>query len=137
MRIEAATVEAFTIYDANRLDPVLVMLQDLEPGKGRIVIECYGESWSTYFSAMGPVDIRQFLRGVHADYLANRMRAPHHKDTKVFKDYLQRIVCAVLDALRQPRLETKVACSTCDGAGRGHFGTCTACGGTGQNRRVE
>jgi hypothetical protein len=109
MRIEQATVEAFTIYDANRLDPVLVLLQDLEPGKGRITIECYGEAWSTYFSAMGDkTRIREFLRGVHVDYLANRMRAPHHKDTKVFKDYLQRIVCVVLEALQRPTLETPV-----------------------------
>lgn len=54
MRVDnSAKTEAFTIFDAPKLDPVTVVLQDLGPGCGRLMVECWGSAWSAYWGGMG------------------------------------------------------------------------------------
>lgn len=92
MRIEPITTDCFTIFDAKGLDPITVVLQD-QGGCGRLIVECYGKAWSTYFGAIGSATLRGFLAGCHHDYVATRM------DPKG-GSYLQEITTAVLSALR-------------------------------------
>jgi hypothetical protein len=104
MRVEPTTVKAFTIYDNDgsaRLDPVLVILQDFGGGAGRIVLECYGEAWSSYWGAMGAQTVQQFFMASSVDYLVNALwprngSAPSRKKHR--EDYLTRIVEAVRKA---------------------------------------
>jgi hypothetical protein len=99
MRIEPITVEAFTIYDAPALDPVLVMLQDFGGGSGRLLIECFGSAWSAYWGAMGDNGVRGFVCKCSADYLANRLWPSKQRRTKNEYAYLTRLVEAVQAAL--------------------------------------
>jgi hypothetical protein len=117
MRIEPAQkVEAFTIFDRPALDPVTVILQDFG-GSGRIIIECYGLAWSTYFGAIGTETLRQFIATAGKDYLANRIWPPKQRRTKADYGYVERIVEAVQTAIREqqargyrpPDLEARIA----------------------------
>lgn len=100
MRIEKIEVAAaFTIFEAKALDPITVVLQDIAPGKGRLIIECYGEAWSGYWGAMGDCCIDDFLLSCDAEYIANRMARA--KESKSDKAYRLRIVMAVQESLRQ------------------------------------
>ncbi|HDS5426271.1 TPA: hypothetical protein QH000_004307 [Klebsiella pneumoniae] len=46
MKVERMDVMAFTITDVDRLDPIRVMIENYEPGKGRITITCFGKAWT-------------------------------------------------------------------------------------------
>jgi len=103
VRIEPANVVAFTIYDAPKLDPITVIMEDVGPGNGRLTVECYGEAWSGYWGAMGDRTLQEFIADCDAGYLANRMSNPYQKNLKNRDDYLLRIVTAVRDVLRTVR----------------------------------
>lgn len=99
MHIENIEVAAaFTVFDVKALDPITVVLQDVAPGKGRLIIECYGRAWSAFWGAMGDRCIEEFVLSADAEYIANRMYIP--KETKSDKAYLLRIVQAVQASLR-------------------------------------
>lgn len=44
MKVERMDVMAFTITDVDRLDPIRMMIENYEPGKGRITITCFGKA---------------------------------------------------------------------------------------------
>jgi hypothetical protein len=100
MRIESVTVEAFTIYEAPALDPVMVVIQDYHVGSGRLLVECFGSAWSTYWGAMGDNGVRGFVCSCSADYVTNRLWPSGQRRIKKDYAYLTRIVEAVQTALR-------------------------------------
>lgn len=100
MRIEAQPARIFRVYDAPKLDPILVVMQDLGAGVGRLLIECYGDAWTGYWGAMGERSIEQFLLSCSADYIAGTMLGAQHKRSKNSQAYILRIVGAVQTALR-------------------------------------
>lgn len=61
------------LRDDHGLDPITVFLEDLEPRKGKITIECYGKSWSSYWGAMGDRPIAQFFITCNNDYLIGNL----------------------------------------------------------------
>lgn len=69
MKVEKRDVLAFTISDVERLDPVRVMIENHEPGKGRITITCYGNAWTGAWLAMGGDTVQKFIKRVSNDYL--------------------------------------------------------------------
>ncbi len=77
MKVESTQVTKLLISDLmgepHKLDPVTVILEDYAPGKGRIIIECYGKSWSSYWGAMGKESIAQFFSTCSADYLIGNL----------------------------------------------------------------
>lgn len=73
MEIQRSTVEKLKITDVKNLDHVSVFLEDLEPGKGKITIECYGKSWSNYWGGMGDRTISKFFCSANNDYIAGKM----------------------------------------------------------------
>lgn len=62
-------VLAFTVTGAERLDPVRVMIENYEPGKGRITITCYGKAWVGAWLAMGGDSVQEFIKRVSNEYL--------------------------------------------------------------------
>lgn len=73
MKIEQTTVQKIHITNVDRLDPVTVVVEDIEPGKGKIIIECYGESWSSYWGGMGGRSISEFFMDCGNDYLIGNL----------------------------------------------------------------
>lgn len=73
MKIAEQTVRRIEITDIPSLDPIRVMLEDIAPGKGRINIECYGESWASYWGGMDEQTIAQFFSSRDEHYLAGRL----------------------------------------------------------------
>jgi hypothetical protein len=103
VRAENATnIQAFTIYDAPRLDPILVVFHDLGPGCGRLLLECYGWAWSTYWGGMGGKTVREFVESCGTDYIENRLTNGQRRATKQEIEYLRRIVKAVKEFLHGP-----------------------------------
>lgn len=69
MKVEKSDVLAFTISDVERLDPARVMIENYEPGKGRITITCFGKAWTGAWFAMGGDTVQAFIKRVSNDYL--------------------------------------------------------------------
>lgn len=73
MNIEISTVKKLRIGDLMgepyKLDPVSVILEDHEPGRGRLILECAGESWSAWWGAMSGRTVAQFVCDCGADYV--------------------------------------------------------------------
>nr|DAZ40056.1 MAG TPA: hypothetical protein [Caudoviricetes sp.] len=69
MKIEKTDLLAFTISEVERLDPVRVMIENYEPGKGRITITCYGKAWTGAWFAMGGDSVQEFIKRVSNEYL--------------------------------------------------------------------
>lgn len=67
--VEKIDVLSFVITGAERLDPVRVMIENYEPGKGRITITCYGKAWTAAWFAMGGDDVQTFIKRVSNEYL--------------------------------------------------------------------
>ena len=73
MKVAISRVAKYKIYDLKHLDPITVFLEDLEKRKGKITIECYGKSWSSYWGGMGNRDVRQFFCSCDNGYLVNSL----------------------------------------------------------------
>ncbi|ENJ9863796.1 hypothetical protein AB2X26_004552 [Salmonella enterica] len=67
--VEKINVLSFIITGAERLDPVRVMIENYELGKGRITITCYGKAWTGAWFAMGGDTVQEFIKRVSNDYL--------------------------------------------------------------------
>ena len=102
MLTETRNITAFTI-NAPGLDPILVLLQDFELGKGRLIVECFGSAWSIYWGGMGEKTLRQFIVGADTNYIAGKLWPVKQRRTKRDMAYLERIVGAVRTALAQER----------------------------------
>lgn len=92
---------SFTIFDAEKLDPVTVFLQDFGGGCGRLIVECWCTAWAAYWGAMGTLNVREFVLDAHADYIAGRMHPQDRKHLKRDEAYLLRIIKVVQQALRE------------------------------------
>jgi hypothetical protein len=54
------------------LDAVTVLVHDFEPGKGQLIVECWGCAWSCFWGAMGEGrSVLQFLADTDGGYVAN------------------------------------------------------------------
>lgn len=93
-------VKVFTVSDIKGLDPITIYLEDVAPRQGKLVIECYGECWTAYWSGMGDHTLLQFLFSCDSHYVNNKI-APIYKTTKAQEAYRLRVVEAVLSALKE------------------------------------
>ena len=98
MKIETSTVMSLKISEVERLDLINVFLEDMNKGKGRIIVECYGKVWTMYWGAMGDRTIKQFFIEAPIEYIVEKFD-PLVKGYKL--KYLMRIVETVKDALKQ------------------------------------
>ncbi|MEG1532096.1 MAG: hypothetical protein RR184_11865 [Citrobacter sp.] len=69
MKVERIDVLSFMLTEIERLDPVRVMIENYEPGKGRITITCYGKAWTGAWFAMGGDSVQEFIKRVSNEYL--------------------------------------------------------------------
>lgn len=76
------------------LDPITVVWLDLEPGKGKLIIECYGRAWASYWNAIGDRSLRSFVTTCDVDYLAGSLCGGVRMN-KYDTAYLKRIIQAV------------------------------------------
>lgn len=102
MKIERSQVTKLVITGAHRLDPITVFMEDIEPRKGKIVIECYGKSWSGYWGGMGDRTIAEFFCSCNCDYIARNISdaAADLTDADAIKDSARREIAI----LRRGRL---------------------------------
>ncbi len=101
MKIEKVRNQTLRISEVPQLDDITIVLRDIEPGKGRIMVECFGASWAAYWGAMGTQTIRQFVVSCEAGYVMANMAGPGEQRSKQARDYLLRIVKAVQGALAE------------------------------------
>lgn len=73
MKIQSSKIEKVYITELDHLDPVTVILEDIEPRKGKIIIECYGKSWSAYWGGMGNRTIAEFFCSCDEQYIAGNL----------------------------------------------------------------
>jgi len=98
-KVTNETIFKLHISEIERLDVVNVYFDNIEKSKGRILVECWGRAWSSYWSAMGERTIEEFILMASNEYIIERLaprKGPKSKDYK----YLDRILNAIKDALK-------------------------------------
>jgi len=90
-------IQQLKISNVDRLDLVNVYLEDLEEGKGRIIIECWGSVWCKFWGGMGKLNIKDFFLQANNEYLTEKL-APTLRGNK--RKYLIRIIETVKEALK-------------------------------------
>lgn len=94
-------LRAFEITDVRGLDPIRVILQDLAPSQGRIIVECYGQAWAAYFGSMSGRTISRFIADCDVAYISNAMESnAEMADFYQYDSYRDRVMTAVREALR-------------------------------------
>lgn len=73
MKVEKMKTETYKITGAKALDPVTVYVTNYEVGQGKMVMECFGRSWSVYWGGMGNRNLQSFVLTCNNDYIANKM----------------------------------------------------------------
>lgn len=71
MNVTQSTIQQLVITDADRLDPVKVMIENLRPGAGNITITSFGKSWTSYWGSMSDRSIQEFFVDCNDSYLIN------------------------------------------------------------------
>lgn len=109
MKITAKPVTMLVTDDllhSHRVDPVRIICENLEPGKGRIILVCYDSAWVGYWGAMGGRTVEEFVISCDACYIAsNLMCSGHLRQGPMHHTYLERVIRAAQDVLRarQPK----------------------------------
>ena len=91
MDIEQITALKLRITNVEALDPITVILEDLDVGKGKIIIECYGKSWSAFWPAMSDRTIAQFFTDCNADYLISNLCGPMDSTEPDYDAFLPKV----------------------------------------------
>lgn len=95
MKIEVTSVVKLKLTQLDRLDPIGVVLEDIEPSKGKITIDCYGKAWSAYWGGMGDRSIAQFFVSCDNGYLAGNLSSISNTvdDFDALTDLLRTEIC--------------------------------------------
>lgn len=96
MKIQKTTIQKIILTDLVGLDPIDVMLEDIEPGKGRITIRCYTKAWTAYWGGMGNRTIAQFYCDCDEHYIAGSMApdvSPSLQDAEAVIPVARREIC--------------------------------------------
>ena len=74
MKISTSMVKKIRITELEKLDPLTVIVENFGKGSGKIIIECFGESWSHFWSHMGEqYTLETFFCKASDDYLAGKL----------------------------------------------------------------
>jgi hypothetical protein len=71
MKTTKQETETYILTELDRLDPITVYITNYGQGKGKIVIECYGSAWSSFWGGMSNQTIQKFLLTSDNPYLLN------------------------------------------------------------------
>jgi hypothetical protein len=89
-------VSVTTVPEQEGLDTIVAYWHDLDPGKGYVVITCWGSAWTSYFGGMGDCAIKQFFKSASTGYLQNKLGITQWlKTSKRHEVYLSRVNNAV------------------------------------------
>ena len=99
MRIEETQITKIKITDLDACDPITLLVEDIEHGEGKLIIECSGRSWSSHWTSMGK-SLLELLDSESVDYLANRLW--DHNLPQTEPDY-----SLVTDSIRSQVLELR------------------------------
>ena len=75
MKWTESKVTKLLITDVKGLDPLTAFLENYEPGKGKLTLEIYGESYSAYWGGMGGGTLEQFILDSDNHYLSKNLAA--------------------------------------------------------------
>ncbi|AIN19973.1 hypothetical protein CH54_1435 [Yersinia rochesterensis] len=100
----AGAVTRIYIEGAQALDAITVLMEDMQPGVGRITIICWGKVWTSFFGGMSGDTIRQFILRTGDDYISSSLWNDQ-RPKKADKVYLLRIISAVKSGLIQAEQE--------------------------------
>jgi hypothetical protein len=89
--------DTFSIESAG-LDPITVVLVDVGPRSGYVIVRCWDQAWTCAWMGMGDRTVRQFVASVDDDYLAGKLA--QGKGTKNQRVYLQRVASVVIAAMK-------------------------------------
>lgn len=106
MKAQQVSAGVFRLSHVPALDPMLIVLHDVEIGKGHLIVTCFGRAWTAYWNAMGDRTVRDFVGQCDVDYLVNSLAV--HPCKRADIKYLNRIVEAVKEWLTVP------VCTNCD-----------------------
>ena len=73
MKTVKKQTETYVLTEIEKLDAVTVYVTNYDAGKGKIVIECFGDAWAHYWGAMGGRTVQEFVLGADNDYLLNKL----------------------------------------------------------------
>lgn len=79
MQIDKRDTETYVITDLDGLDPITVYVTNYEPGKGKIVIQCYCDSWVNYWGGMGGMNLQQFFCSCDNGYILRKLLKKTHE----------------------------------------------------------
>lgn len=62
MEIEITTIEKVRLTNMEKLDPIDVFWDVTSPTSGKVTINCYGKSWTSFWPAVGEKGIKAFFK---------------------------------------------------------------------------
>ncbi|OUL59225.1 hypothetical protein [Pseudoalteromonas ulvae] len=92
MNIAHSTINKILITDAKNLDPITVIIDDYEAGKGEITIKCYGQAWTAYWGGMSGRTVAEFFLDANNSYLLNCLWSGNNPQTEPNYDYIEKSV---------------------------------------------
>ena len=116
MKVTTSTVTKHLIAGAMRaeglgtLDTIAVVEEDFAPGRGAIVISCFGKAWSYGWGAMGEHhNIRSFFLKADVHYLAGKL-APG-MPAEIDADNDDALIATLQKAILKARRRDNLTCS--------------------------
>lgn len=73
MQVSVTHTTKIALTELEKLDPVTIYLDNPAPSRGKITIECFGKSWSSFWPAMGGRRVEEFFVSCNDDYLAGNL----------------------------------------------------------------
>ena len=73
MKISSKQARKMTLTGLDRLDPVIVIVDDIAPEQGSIIICCFGRAWTSYWGGMVDQGIVEFVMTSSVAYLADKL----------------------------------------------------------------
>jgi hypothetical protein len=94
-KLTCSTVTKLLLSELKNLDPITVIIENMGEGRGRIIIECYGNVWSSFWPAMSGT-IEEFFIYCNDSYLVNCLSnglSPTMEDEDATEEKIRRAVC--------------------------------------------
>lgn len=73
MNIETTPIKCLKITEIDYLDPITVFIENIKPKKGKVTIECFGKSWTCFWTSMPCETVEDFLLLKDEDYIVGKL----------------------------------------------------------------
>ena len=103
MKIETTQqkIQKIRLTKLNGIDPITIYVDNISKGKGRILIECWGQVWTAYWIDMGNKTVQEFFCVCDDDYLYSKIRIA----SRPHKEY--EYVVSIIQSVRKAFQEMK------------------------------